>query len=76
VALERYKAAQEDYPAALDDLVPVYLDEVPLDPGTGRQTLVYKVSPDAATAFLLHPSGWSEASEDRNRSELFIRMTK
>jgi hypothetical protein len=32
VAVERYKAASGNYPAALDELVPKYLEEVPLDP--------------------------------------------
>jgi len=76
VALERYKSAYETYPQTLDELVPTYLEEVPLDPFTGRLSWTYKVAPDAATAFLLHSSEWEEASKDKRKSELFIRRTK
>jgi len=76
VALERYKSAKGNYPETLDDLVPVYLEEVPLDPNTGRRTLEYKLAPDDATAFLLHPAGWSEDDEDYAQKVLFLRIAK
>ena len=76
IALERYKAANGDYPATLDALLPTYLLEVPLEPLTGRQSFVYVRSPDEATAFLLHSSEWDENERDTRRNELFVRMRK
>lgn len=35
LALERHHAARDDYPQTLADLIPAYLDAVPLDPWTG-----------------------------------------
>jgi len=57
VALERYKAAHEKYPAVLDDLVPKYLEEIPLDPFTGRLTLVYKPEAKDGKPFVLYSLG-------------------
>jgi len=74
VALERYKAANGEYPATLDALVPSYLEEVPLEPLTGRQSFVYQREPDEQTAFLLRSAEWDE--KDGNKKELFIRMGK
>ena len=77
VALKRYKSALGDYPAALDDLVPMYLDEVPLDPCTGRKTLVYQLAPDDETAFLVHSAEWTITnSRGIARPDLFLRMAK
>jgi len=75
VALERYKAANGEYPETLDALIPKYLVEVPLEPLTGRQSFVYQRSPDAETAFLLHSSEWDENDGSRTR-ELFVRRGK
>jgi len=74
VALERYKADNEKYPQALNELVPKYLIEVPLEPFTGRQSFVYQPAPDADTAFLIHSAQWDE--KDGLKKELFLRMEK
>jgi general secretion pathway protein G len=74
VALERYKADNEKYPQTLDELVPKYLIEVPLEPFTGRQSFVYKPAPDADTAFLIHSAKWDETGKDGNKKDLFLRM--
>ena len=37
VALQRYRADSGAYPTRLDELVPVYLAELPVDPHTGEQ---------------------------------------
>lgn len=42
VSLEIYKQDNEKYPERLEDLVPKYVSELPLDPFTGRYTLQYK----------------------------------
>jgi hypothetical protein len=76
VALERYKSAQGNYPAALDELVPKYLEEVPLDPFTGRISWGYKLAPDEETAVLLHSSEWDASGEDASRKNLFVRIAK
>jgi hypothetical protein len=74
VALERYKSAHGDYPATLDALVPAFLEEVPLDPFTGRKTLVYKLAPDEETAVLLHSSQWDATGKDSRYKDLFVRL--
>ena len=73
VALERYKSAEGSYPSDLESLVPRFLEEVPLDPFTGRKTLVYKLSPDSETAVLLHSSAWDE-SPTSNYKGLYLRI--
>ncbi|MDR1478425.1 MAG: hypothetical protein LBJ00_05730 [Planctomycetaceae bacterium] len=40
---ERYNLANGKYPDKLEDLVPKYLDMVPIDPSTGCTTFVYKL---------------------------------
>jgi hypothetical protein len=40
---ERYHLANGKYPDKLEDLVPKYIDMVPIDPCTGRTTFVYKL---------------------------------
>ncbi|MDR2172156.1 MAG: hypothetical protein LBP59_18580 [Planctomycetaceae bacterium] len=47
INLERYKLANGKYPDKLDDLVPKYIDIVPIDPCTGRSTFVYKLNAPA-----------------------------
>jgi hypothetical protein len=74
IALERYKLANDEYPATLDALVPQFLLEVPLEAFTGRNTFVYKLAPDDETTFLIHSAEWDE--NDGNRRDLFLRMPK
>jgi hypothetical protein len=74
IALERYKSANGEYPDNLDALVPQFLEEVPLEPFTGRKTFVYKPHPDDETAFLIHSADWD--AEDGFTRELFIRLGK
>ncbi len=54
VALQRFRLEHGKYPMQLDELVPVFLAEVPLDPFTGGP-LVYK--PDKGDPFLLYSRG-------------------
>jgi len=74
VALERHKAASGDYPATLDELVPAYLAEVPLDPFTDGKPLTYKRAPDTETAFLIHSAEWDE--NVWLKKELSLRMRR
>jgi hypothetical protein len=76
VALERYRLANEKYPESLDALVPQFLEEVPLEPFTGRKSFVYKVAPDAETAALLHSSEWDAESKDSRKKDLYIRFAQ
>ncbi len=59
LAIERYRAANGRPPATIPELVPGYLDRVPLDPYSGRP-FVYRVlpEPDAhGRAYLLYSVG-------------------
>jgi len=69
VALERHKSAKGAYPETLDALIPAYLDEIPLDPFTGRKTLTYKLAPDEETAFLLYSYGANEVDDGGDEKE-------
>ncbi len=57
VALERYKKDAGDYPKELKSLIPKYLEEIPLDPATGRKTFVYRPEPQENSPFLLYSFG-------------------
>ena len=74
IALKRYESTHGTYPATLEDLVPTYLEEVPLDPFTGRKTFVYRLAPDEETAVLLHSSQWDESGKDGRYTNLYIRL--
>jgi hypothetical protein len=74
VALERYKSDNENYPETLDALIPKYLEEVPLDPFTGRLSWTYKLAPDAETAVLLHSSEWD--ADEYYKAKLCVRIAK
>jgi hypothetical protein len=56
-ALERYRLANDDYPTALDALVPPYLREIPVDV-IGSHPPHYRHAANAT--FLLYSIGWSE----------------
>jgi len=74
VALERYKAAEGDYPAtlALDALVPAYLEAVPIDLFANGKPLTYKLAPDEATAFWLYSYGLNEIDDGGDEKEDII----
>ena len=77
IALERYKSAKGEYPETLDALIPAYLDEIPLDPFTGRKTLTYKLAPDEETAFLLYSYGPNETDDGGDETDdIVLRIIK
>ncbi|MEM8756469.1 MAG: hypothetical protein AAGF47_01640 [Planctomycetota bacterium] len=43
LAIERYRVATGVLPASLDEMMPVYLDAVPMDPFAAGETLVYRL---------------------------------
>ncbi len=57
IALERYKIAEGNYPQELKNLVPKYLDEIPLEPSTGRKSWIYKPEQQENAPFLLYAFG-------------------
>jgi len=57
VALERYNNETKKYPENLEELVPQFLEEVPLDPFTKRKTLTYKIKPEEGTPYLVYSYG-------------------
>jgi hypothetical protein len=60
-ALERYRLAKGQFPAALDALVPACLEKIPPDVITG-EPMHYRRAPDGQ--FLLWSVGWNEEDED------------
>jgi len=59
-AIERYRLANNRLPAGLDDLVPAFLPEVPMDPISGGK-LTYKPSQDGS--FVVYGVGWNEIDD-------------
>jgi hypothetical protein len=57
VAAERYRRAKGRWPERMDDLVPEYLDAVPLDPYGSGEALRYRRRPDGADLYSLLPDG-------------------
>ncbi|MDR3196799.1 MAG: hypothetical protein LBU34_02920, partial [Planctomycetaceae bacterium] len=57
VALKLYNKTTNKYPEKLDELVPKYLDEIPLDLFTKRQTITYKKNPKDGTEYIVYSYG-------------------
>jgi hypothetical protein len=77
LALEGFYADHGVYPPRLDELVPTYLDEVPIDPlDPAGGTLSYRAGPGAggpggaggAPPFVLYSVGW-DGSDDGGRAD-------
>jgi murein DD-endopeptidase MepM/ murein hydrolase activator NlpD len=63
VAIERYRRSHgEALPAALTDLVPTYLTEIPEDPITG-QPLLYRAAADAYIVYSVGPDGKDDGGD-------------
>ena len=62
-ALERYRLKDGDYPAALDALVPSFIEKLPVDI-IGGQPLHYRRTDDGK--FLLYSVGWNEIDDGGN----------
>jgi hypothetical protein len=60
-ALERFRLARGQYPAALRDLVPEFLSLPPADPVSG-ESLKYR--PDGRGRYLLYSVGWDEKDDN------------
>jgi hypothetical protein len=63
IALERYQREHQTYPETLDVLVPKFLDEIPLDIFTSRDTITYQRT---ETSFLLYSYGQNEKDDNGN----------
>jgi Tfp pilus assembly protein PilE len=61
IALERYQREHQTYPETLDVLVPKFLDEIPLDIFTSRDTITYRRT---ETSFLLYSYGQNEKDDN------------
>lgn len=70
VAVERYKLETGAYPPTLEELVPRYLDAVPVEPSTGKKTIVYR--PEGAT-FILYAWG-DNLKDDQGKKRSNIPM--
>jgi hypothetical protein len=60
LAIERFRAARGDYPAALKDLVPGFIETLPADPWTGKDFGYVRIDPAADRlhrAYLLYSAG-------------------
>jgi hypothetical protein len=67
----RYKAEKGKLPETLDDLVPGYLDAVPLGPADGKP-LVYRRDPDG---FMVYAGGLTTHWFDGGIEETGFRVT-
>ncbi|MCR9119854.1 MAG: general secretion pathway protein GspG, partial [bacterium] len=56
LAIELYRREHGKLPAELSDLVPDFLDEVPIDPFTG-DPLIYRVDEDAIVIYSVGRNG-------------------
>lgn len=69
VAVERFRRDQQSLPATLEDLVPRYLPELPIDPFTGR-ALLFKLAANSYTIYSVGPNlkddGGDLTSESRS----------
>ena len=74
LALLRHKAAYGAYPAALAEIDPQFLPEIPLDPFTGKP-LVYRPEADGFVLYSLGENladdGGAEESADNKKSKAF-----
>jgi hypothetical protein len=69
VAIERYRRAHEEsLPAALTDLVPSYLTEIPEDPITGKP-LLYLAAADAYIVYSVGPDGKDDGGMLRRQAD-------
>lgn len=57
VALERFQREHQQYPESLEELVPKYLQAVPMDPCTGRATITYLRDPHENSPYLIYSFG-------------------
>ncbi|MDR0522218.1 MAG: type II secretion system protein GspG [Planctomycetaceae bacterium] len=66
--LELYKADNVKYPETLAALVPKYMEDVPLDPFTGRQTLQYKPEHDGYILYSFGQNGKDDGGEPMTKN--------
>jgi hypothetical protein len=63
IALERYQREHARYPESLDQLVPKWIDEIPLDIFTSRDTITYRRTENG---YLLYSYGQNEKDDNGN----------
>jgi hypothetical protein len=66
LAVERYRLAQGTLPKALDELVPTYLDEVPIDPFDG-QALRYTLLAKGYVVYSMGEDGSDDGGTERDK---------
>lgn len=78
IAVERHRFDHGSIPAMLYELVPDYLDEVPVDPYAPTQRVQY--FPATSDGYVIHNAGWRRHDElepppDENRYSFRVRMS-
>ncbi len=77
VACERYRLKTNNWPKSLEELLPQYLDQVPLDPYTGKP-LLYRILPDGVVVYSvgldLKDDGGDVLPTGRNLSDRGVRL--
>ncbi|MDR3198665.1 MAG: hypothetical protein LBU34_12430 [Planctomycetaceae bacterium] len=76
IALERYQREHETYPESLDQLIPQWIEEIPLDIFTSRDTLTYRRQENG---YLLYSYGQNEKDDKGNPKEyndIVINMSR
>jgi hypothetical protein len=68
LACETYRADTGSYPTALDDLVPAYLPELPVDPFTGTP-LLYRLTDEEVAVYSVGKNGTDDGSYKEETGE-------
>lgn len=74
IALSRYRLEHQAYPDVLNDLVPVYLEEVPTDPYTDGAPLRYSRSGDRQSCRILSVGSDQEDSQGEGYNDIYIDL--
>jgi hypothetical protein len=70
LALREFKHNRGQYPGSLTELVPDYLESVPLDPFSG-QPLIYRLTDDAFVLYSVGKDGTDNGGRFASRTDIF-----
>lgn len=75
LAIELYRRKHGKPPAALEDLVPEFLAEVPIDPfSPNRQPLIYRVDPTEIVIYTVYQNQTDDGGDDTDLADFVWRV--